>query len=85
MVFSNHTHFFLSNFTPGNQVIRLEILVQLFNAESHAIGIKPVHGTGDAFAKYVSDKFVEKMAMYAPDVAVTQNDSCNFYAMILLC
>ena len=37
----------------------LKNLVQLFNAESHAIGIKPVHGTDDAIAKFVFDKCVE--------------------------
>ena len=38
--------------------------MQLFNAESHAIGIKPVHGTDDVIAKSVFDKFVEKMDMF---------------------
>ena len=35
-----------------------------FNAESHAIGIKPVHGIDDAIAKFVFDKCVEKMDIY---------------------
>ena len=43
-----------------HQANRLENLVQLFNAESHAIGIKPVHGIDDAIAKFVFDKCVEK-------------------------
>ena len=34
--------------------------MQLFNAESHATGIKPVHGIDDANAKFVFDKCVEK-------------------------
>ena len=42
--------------------------MQLFNAESHAIGIKPVHGIGDAIAKFVFDKCVEKNGyVYFPD------------------
>ena len=47
-----------------HQATILKNLVQLFNAESHAIGIKPVHGIDDVIAKYVFDKFVEKMDMY---------------------
>ena len=41
--------------------------MQLFNVESHAIGIKPVHGIDDAIeiAKFVFDKCVGKeMYMY---------------------
>ena len=34
--------------------------MQLLNAESHAIDIKPVHGIDDAIAKFVFDKCVEK-------------------------
>ena len=34
--------------------------MQLFNAESHAAGIKPVHGIDNAIAKFVFDKGVEK-------------------------
>ena len=37
----------------------LENLVQLLNAESHTIGIKPAHGIDDAIAKFVFDKCVE--------------------------
>ena len=33
--------------------------MQLFNAENHAIGIKPVHGIDDAIAKFVFDKCVK--------------------------
>ena len=36
-----------------HQANRLENLVQLFNAESHAIGIKQVHGIDDEIAKFV--------------------------------
>ena len=43
--------------------------MQLFiNAESHAIGIKPVHGIGDAMTKFVFDKYVEiNEFVYFPD------------------
>ena len=42
--------------------------MQLFNAESHAIGIKPVHGIDDAKANFVFDKCVEKNGyVYFPD------------------
>ena len=51
-----------------NQANRLENLVQLLNAESHAIGIKPVHGIDDEIARYVFDKCVKKSGyVYAPD------------------
>ena len=58
----------LTYFFVFDQATRLENLVQLFNAESHANGIKPVHGIDDAIAKYVFDKFVEKNRYaYVPD------------------
>ena len=42
--------------------------MQLFNAESHAIGVTPVHGIDDAIAKYIFDKFVERYGyVYVPD------------------
>ena len=42
--------------------------MQLLNAESHAIGIKPVHGIDDAIAKFVFDKCVENNGyVYFPD------------------
>ena len=51
-----------------HQANRLENLVQLFNAEIHAIGIKPVHGINDAIAKFVFDKCFEKNGcVYFPD------------------
>ena len=51
-----------------HQANRLENLVQLFSAESHAIGINPVHGIDDAIAKFVFDKCVEKNGyVYFPD------------------
>ena len=59
--------------------------MQLFNAESHAIGIKPVHGINDAIAKFVFDKCVEKMDMYISLIILTWNDSYNLHAIILLC
>ena len=50
VAFPDHTHF--SVFEQGlHQATRLENMVQLFNAESQAIGIKPVHGIDDAIAK----------------------------------
>ena len=46
----------------------LKNLVQLNNAESHAIRIKPVHGIDDAIAKFIFDKCVEKNGyVYFPD------------------
>ena len=42
-----------------------------FNAESHAIGIKPVHGIDDAIAKFVFDKSVEKMDIYISLIILT--------------
>ena len=42
--------------------------MQLFNAESRAIRIKPVLGFDDAIAKFVFDKCVEKNGyVYFPD------------------
>ena len=41
--------------------------MQLFNAESHAIGIKPVHGIDDAIAKFVFDKCVKNGYVYFLD------------------
>ena len=70
VVFPDHTHLLLLLLVSQalHQANRLEILVQLFNAESHAIGIKPVHGIGDAFAKFFFDKCVEKNEyVYFPD------------------
>ena len=46
---------------------RLENLVQLFNAESHYIRIKPVHGIDVAIAKLVFDKCVKNGYEYFPD------------------
>ena len=61
VVFPGHTHLLLLFFGQAlHQANRLENLVQLFSAESHAIGIKPVHGIDDAIAKFVFDKCVEK-------------------------
>ena len=49
LVFPDHTHFvfFLSSSTRQQNWK----LVQLFNAQSHTIGIMPVHGIDDAIAK----------------------------------
>ena len=49
-----------------HQANRLENLVQLFNAESHAIGIKQVHGIDDAIAKFVFDNCVKKWICIFP-------------------
>ena len=58
--------------------------MQLFNAEIHAIGIKPVHGIDDVIAKFVFDKCVGKMDMYISLIILSKNDSYNFHAIILL-
>ena len=50
-----------------HQANRLENLVQLFNAESHSIGIKPIRGIDDAIAKFVFDKCVKNGYVYFPD------------------
>ena len=61
------------------------ILVQLFNAENHAIGIKPARGIDDVIAKYFFEKFVKtKNDMYMSLIILTQNLSYNFHAIILL-
>ena len=68
MSWSYSLTFFFAFGQALHQTNRLENLVQLFNAESHAIGIKPVHGIDDAIAKYVFDKCVEKnWYVYVPD------------------
>ena len=42
--------------------------MQLFKAESHAFGIKPVHGIDGAIVKFDFDKCVEKNGyVYFPD------------------
>ena len=86
VVFPDHNHLLFLILIKLYQATRLENLVQLFNAESHAIGIKPVHGIDDAIAKYVFDKFVEKkMEMYMSLIILTQNDSYKFHTILLLC
>ena len=51
-----------------HQTTKLENLMQLFIVESHAIGIKPVHGIDEAIAKYVFDKIVDRNGyVYLPD------------------
>ena len=62
--FPDHTHLFL--------LLLVKLYTRqtdwLFNAESHAIGIMPVHGIDDAIAKFVFDKCVEKNGyVYFPD------------------
>ena len=67
-VFPDHTHVFLFFIKLYTRQPDWKNLVQLFNAESHAIGIKPVHGIDDAIAKYVFDKFVKINGyVYVPD------------------
>ena len=65
MVFPDHAHFYVFG-QNLHQAIRLEILVQLFYAESHAFGIKPVHGIDDVIIKYVFDIFVKKRICLCP-------------------
>ena len=69
-----------------HQATRLKNLVQLFNAKSNAIGIKPVHGIDDTIAKYVFDKFVEKNGhVYVPDKIDTEcliQFSCDNIALL---
>ena len=67
--------FFWVFYQALHQATRLDKLLQLF----------PVHGIEDAIAKYVFDKFVEKMDMVMSLIILTQNDSYTFHAMILLC
>ena len=65
VVIPDHTHL-LFCFVFGqalHQATRLENLAQLFNVESHAIGIKLFHGIDDAIAKYVFDKIVERISI----------------------
>ena len=50
----------------------LENLVQLLNAESHTIGIKPAHGIDDAIAKFVLYQMCRnKMDMYISLIILT--------------
>ena len=47
--------------------------MQLFNIESHDIGIKPENGIDDAIAKYVFDKLVKRNGYaYVPDYIDTE-------------
>ena len=73
------TYFFVFD-QALHQEARLDNLVQLFNAEGHAIGIKPVPGIDNAIAKYVLTNLSKKWICI-----LTQNDSYNFHAIILLC
>ena len=60
--------------------------MQLFNAESHAIGIKPVHGIDEAIAKFVFDKCIEKSGyVYFPvyiDIECIIQFSCDNIALL---
>ena len=68
-----------------HQANRLQNLVQLFNAESHAIGIKPAHGIEYAIAKFVSDNCVEQNGyVYVPD-NIDIEWLIQFDVIILLC
>ena len=71
VVSPDHTYLLFCFGQTLHQAKRLENLVQLFNAESHAIGIKPVHEIGDAIAKYVFDKCVEKLDVYMSLIILT--------------
>ena len=68
-----------------HQATRLENLVQLFNVERHAIGIKPVHGLDDAIAKCVLPNLFKEMDMCIFLIILTQNDSYSCHEIILLC
>ena len=69
VVFPDHTHLLLLLLVKFyTRQTDWKNLVQLFNAESHATGIKPVHKTDDVIAKFVFDKCVEKKGyVYFPD------------------
>ena len=43
------------------------ILVQLFNAKNHAIGITPVREIDDVIAEYFFDKLLKNGYVYVPD------------------
>ena len=81
------TYFFVFDQTL-HQATRFDNLVQLFNAESYAIGIKPVrgHGIDDAIVKYVFDKFVGYNGYaYVPDNIDTEwliQFSCDNIALL---
>ena len=83
VVFPDHTHSFVFD-QALHQATRLENLVQLFNAESHTLGIKLVHGIDDASAKYVFNKFVKRNG-YVPDNIDTEwqiQFSCDNIALL---
>ena len=73
VVFPDHSHLLLLLLVKlYTRQTEWKNLVQLFNAESHAIGIKPVHGIDDAIAKFVSYKCVEKkLDMYISLIILT--------------
>ena len=52
--------------------------MQLFNLESHAIGIKPVHGIDDAIPNTVLTSLSKEMGMYMSLIILTQNGTYNF-------
>ena len=83
VVFPDHTHFFVFD-QALHQAARLENLVQLFNVESHAIGIKPVHGIDAQLQNTFLTKLSKKIDMYMYLIILTQNDSYNFHAIIFL-
>ena len=61
VVFPDHTHLLLLLLIKlYTRQTDWENMVQLFNAESHANGIKAVHGIDDTIAKFVFDKCVEE-------------------------
>ena len=83
VAFLDHTHFFVFD-QALHQATRLEYLVQLFNSESHAIRIKPVHGIDDAIPNTVLTSLSKEMDMYMSLIILTQNGTYNFHAIILL-
>ena len=86
VVFHDHTHCFVFD-QALYQATRLENLVQLFNAESHAIGLKQVHAM--ELTMRLQNTFLtnlsKEMDMYMSLIILTNNGSYNFHAIILLC
>ena len=67
-----------------HQATRSETLMQLFNAEKRAIGIKTVHGIDNAIVKYVLTN-LSQIDMCMSLVLLTQKVSYNCNAILLMC
>ena len=57
-----------------HQATRSENLMQVFNAEKHAMGIKTVNGIDNAIVKYVLTN-LSQIDMYMSLILLTQKDS----------